>query len=406
MRMKLNMLQQKLARLATYKYVVVVIAAIVFVGMAYLIGGSNNKNYESIDNGSISEDISFIVNKTSINDTVLNDTSFRQECSKCHNSNITRSGISKERCVRCHDSDHGLPSGEPSRYSDLGKQTVHKEHVGYINNRGCTSCHGIPACNSCHSGHRGISDINTSKNCVTCHGNLPESKGHNEERIILKDGSHKWMSRCNTCHLQNELRFKDIAIYDRVNSSQLCGICHSKQYGDTSHYVKEDGIEKQSCVNCHNPHNPAKARFTIEVFSTTTGEIKDKTSEIIEYLDNNKGFVGLFILLILSIIFEHVFGPKKGQVILTKILKIEHGKSKARAIKVSLSQPFDSAVLNDIAEIINGNDAKIVGVSAGNNEVIVFISRDKKDKDKNIIQNIRSISGVSSAGYSKDYETG
>lgn len=394
MHMKWNTLRPKLARFATYKYIIVIIIALSLISIVYLSGAEDS---------SISEDISLIVNKTSVNDTAVNDTTFRQECSKCHNSNMTLSGINKGRCSVCHDSSHALPSGKPSRYTDLGKKTVHREHVGYISNRGCTSCHGIPKCSSCHNGHSGIPDINLSKDCVSCHGVLPEPMGHNEERTIFEEGSHKWMNRCDACHLQSELRFKDIAVYNRTNSSHLCSNCHPEQYGDSSHYVKEDAVEKQSCVSCHNPHSPAKARFSLEGFSTFTGKVKDKVGNLFSYLRDNKGFVGIFVLLLLSVIFEHLFGPKKGQVILTKVLKIEHDKSKARTIKVSLSEPFHSAILDSILGAIKESDVKVLGMSAGNDEIIIFIS--KKNKDKNIINNIKSIHGVSDVEYTKDYET-
>jgi hypothetical protein len=406
------------SKIGAYKYIIVVILAIVLLNGSYLLGFWQKNDIEvnqsinqsikdtlsignGLDNGSISEDISSIVNKTSANDTIITEESFKQECTRCHNSNITYSGIVRERCRYCHDSSHGLPSGDPSRFEDLGRYTVHIEHGGAISNKGCQSCHGIPACNRCHNGHSGIPDINISKNCVNCHGGLPVPKGHNEERNIFKEGSHKWMGRCNTCHLQSELKFKELATYDRENSSQMCSNCHSKQYKDPSHYKIENGIEKQSCVSCHNPHSPATVAFSLEALSN----VKSTLGGMVTYLSEHMGFVALFVLLGLSVIFEYVFRPKKGQVIFSKSLKIEQDKTKARTIKIILSQLFDSSVINQITDILNNNNAKIIGISAGNNEAIIFISRDKKDNDKNIISRIRSISGVSKAEYSKDYES-
>jgi len=393
------MLRQKLARLAIYKYVAIILIMVAVLDTSYL-SGYQGRNSTEIKNDSITGDISSIVNGTSANETLLNAASFKQSCSNCHNSNATYSGINRDGCARCHDSDHALPSGEPSRYNDQGINTIHKQHTGKMATRGCESCHGVPACKSCHAGHSGITDINTSRNCQNCHGGLLQPNGHNEERDIFKKGSHNWMTRCDTCHAGSNLKFKELATYDGSNSSQMCGNCHSKQYKDSSHYVVMNGIEKQKCIDCHNPHSPAGSKFSFEILPAA----QDNIDNISQFLKDRTIFVGLFLLMMISSVFEYTFKPKKGHVILAKHLKIEHDKSKARTIKISLSQPFDSVILNTVTDIIYKNNAKSVGVSAGNDEAIIFISRDKKDKDKNIIKEIRSIPGISKAEYSKDYE--
>lgn len=392
------MLRQKLARLAIYKYVIIVLLTMVVLDASYFSGylGGNSNDIKN----SVTEDISSIVNDTSANETHLNATSFKQSCSTCHNSNITFSGVNRGGCVRCHASDHALPGGEPSRYNDEGKHTIHGVHSGGSPKQSCSSCHGLPSCNNCHTGHKGISDINVSKNCQNCHGGLPQPQGHDEERAIFRKGSHNWMGNCNTCHAGSDLRFKELATYNRTGSSQICGNCHSKEYKESSHYVVVNGIEKQKCIDCHNPHSPGGAKFSLDIIPSAQNEINN----ISEFLKDRTIFVALFFLMMISAVFEYAFKPKKGHVILAKHLKIEHDKSKARTIKISLSQPFDSAILNTVNDIINKNNAKSVGVSAGNNEAIIFISRDKKDKDKNIIKEIRSIPGISKAVYSKDYE--
>lgn len=400
------------------KYIIIVVLAMIILisyFLGYLNKPVNNQSNISIDNtafrdnGSIGETVSFLINKTTANDTSLGMAAFKQECTNCHNSNITPSGINKDGCARCHENGHNMNGfGGPSRYDDQGIDTVHGRHAGQMAAKGCGSCHSIPACNNCHVGHSGLSliDINISKNCVNCHGGLPEPKGHNEERSMFRTGSHKWMSTCKTCHLQSELRFKELENYSRINSSKLCSNCHSKQYKDTSHNKIEngtEGAENHSCVICHNPHSPATAKFSLE---STALSITNKFGNVSGYLSEHLGFVGLFFLLLLSAIVEYTFRPKKGKVILSKNLRMEFDKSKAKTIKISFSQMFDSCIINQMADILNKNNAQIVGISAGNNEAIIFISREKKDKDKIIINSIRSISGVSKAGYSKDYETG
>lgn len=416
---KWNVLRQ---RFAGYKYIIVVLM-VILINTFYFLGylgnqPTNNQSNISIDNvkdnifkdnGPIGETVSSLINKTTANDTSLGMAAFKQECSKCHNSNITYSGINKEGCALCHENGHNTNGlGGPSRYYDQGIDTVHSRHVGQMGAKGCTSCHGIPACNRCHVGHSGLSlvNINVSKNCVNCHGGLPKPKGHNEERMIFRTGSHKWMGTCKTCHLQSELRFKELENYSRVNSSQLCGNCHSKQYKDSSHNKIENGIkgeENQSCIVCHNPHSPATAKFSLE---STASSITNNFGNVKGYLNEHMGFVGLFFLLLLSALIEYTFRPKKGKVILSKNLRVEYDKSKAKTIKISFYQLFDSSIIDQMTDILNNNDAKIVGISAGNNEAIIFISRDNKDKDKTIINSIRSISGVSKAEYSKDYQTG
>lgn len=408
---KWNMLRQRLAKLVIYKYVIIVILAIVILDTSYLLGyiGNDDRgddhfsvdNVNSGDNDSITGDISSLVSRTSVNDTIINTSSFKQRCSNCHNISMTSSGVNTGNpgCHSCHGGEHPSEGeSEPSRYNDAGpRRTIHNEHTK-SGNQQCVQCHSPPACTKCHNGHVGIDNFNVSKDCKTCHMGLPNPIGHSEERTTFKSSMHSWAT-CDTCHKKAEFGFKDLATYSFDNSSQLCANCHSKQYKDSGHYIINDGKEEKRCIDCHNPHSYGEPTFSlkgIEGISTVTDNITG-------YLNNNMGFVGLFALLVLSAIFEYVFRPKKGQVILTKHLKIEHDKSKARTIKISLGS-FDHHIVNQITDILDINNAEIVGISAGNNEAIVFISRDKKDNDKNIIKNIRSISGVLKAEYSKDYE--
>lgn len=110
--------------------------------------------------------------------------------------------------------------------------------------------------------------------CGNCHTksidrlkNEPVTNGKNAHwDINMKHAGTKVMD-CITCHDQNDLdqlvtiTGKPLSI---DHSFQLCGQCHSSQYQDWlggAHGKRLGGWAPprtvNSCVNCHNPHQPA-----------------------------------------------------------------------------------------------------------------------------------------------------
>lgn len=340
-----------------------------------------------------------------VSNATTNVTVYSGSCSDCHNKSLSRSGVDTGRCSICHmEAPHGNPK-PPSRFSDMGKKTVHKEHSsGVTNQRECQGCHAPPACNKCHAGHVSTPKFNVSKTCQECHGGFPEPRGHQDQRYTFKNSAHSWIGRCNTCHKGTELRFKSLVTYNLSDSSQLCSNCHSAQYKDTAHYTKNNVsgiiIEDKKCVDCHNPHTVGAGAELPLVESST---LEKKLDDIIDIIVNNAAWTVLIILLICSIIIEYIFRPKEGNIILSKGLKVEHSKSRARSIRIMSSQKLSSSIIRELTCVLDKNNVDLLGISAGDEETVLFVSVAKKDREK-VVEDIISISGILKAEYTKDYD--
>jgi nitrate/TMAO reductase-like tetraheme cytochrome c subunit len=127
--------------------------------------------------------------------------------------------------------------------------------------------------------------------CQNCHNaplakmqniNLEQKKAHWD--IEINHASAKVM-KCTTCHQAsnmdylNSLSGQPISI-DR--SFELCSQCHSTQYKDWlggAHGKSVNGWKPpriaKTCVNCHNPHNPAfESRWPSRLVKTDKIDLK------------------------------------------------------------------------------------------------------------------------------------
>ena len=64
---------------------------------------------------------------------------------------------------------------------------------------------------------------------------------------------------------------------------------------------------------------------------------------------------------------------------------------------------MNSYILWELTDILDKNGIELLGISAGNEETVLFISVARKDKEK-VIEDIRAISEVVKAEYTKDYD--
>lgn len=398
--MKSNMLPKIRVKVATYKSFIVANKLLILIGTAIfllLISFYIDYQYANTDSNST---IDGIIDETS----TVNVTVYGDNCYSCHNKSLSRSGVDTGRCGTCHEqAPHNNPE-PPGRFSDIGRKTIHIEHTRSVTNqKSCQGCHAVPACNSCHSGHASTPEFNVSKTCQECHGGFPEPRGHKEQRLAFKESAHSWMGRCSACHQGTELKFKTLATYNLTNSSQLCSNCHVVQYKDTSHYSASNVggiiIENRKCVDCHDPHVGLKPKIALGIPSSVTIGINN----IFNILVNNAAWTVLIIILICSIIIEYIFRPQKGNIILSKRLRVEHSKLNARAIRITSSQKLSSSILYELTDVFDRNNIELLGISAGNDETVIFANITKKDKKK-IIEDIISISGILKAEYTKDYD--
>lgn len=400
-------IRQTFAGIVTYKLAILFGLAIILIAVALFANFSPTSK--------ITKDVSNLTNISNVSDQIINQTAnqtinqvinYNGRCQDCHNRQLSVSGVDRDGCYGCHSDAHG--SKAPSRYNDITGSTVHSKHSSPNTNQEiCAQCHTVPSCDYCHSGHgKSILDINTRNNCQSCHGSLPDPRGHPDQRSTFDDSMHGWMGKCNTCHDQNKdkLGFKNFGTYNRSNtteSSLLCATCHSKQYDNTNHPIGVKENDRGKCVNCHNPHErPIKEGYLPKIGFSILQFIKD----VGKVIGDNLGIVLIIIVFICSILFEYFFKPKPGNVILSKTLRVEHNKSKARAIKLTTDKPLNR-VLTNINDILYRDNADLIGVSGNDKDIVIFVSigGDKENKE-NLIKDLRSIEGISNVEYSDEYE--
>jgi len=321
-------------------------------------------------------------------------------CEKCHNQEIEKSrvGVNTDLCSSCHESAHNAREGEsPSRYYgvDLHGRSIHSSHSGTNTQAGCIDCHAKPSCNRCHSSHA-IKDRTISGNCQLCHGQLPDPKGHLEQLSTFRKSMHGLMDSCSTCHSNGKLHFKDLTVFEMNESSQLCYICHSKQYTDDKHGA---GIgTSRKCVDCHDPHGEKPKLFDIKL--PESGEL---TSTIKDLIFHNVVGIILIFLLCATVIAEYALTPKEGKIVLAKSLRVESEKSQAMAIKVTMEDMSSASnlyVMNRIGNILNRPGITLLGMVTSMKDIILFV----KGANEGLVEQIQTIDGVKSAEYSDDYE--
>jgi hypothetical protein len=87
--------------------------------------------------------------------------------------------------------------------------------------------------------------------------------------VVMAHGSHNRNNNCFNCHDEHNLQLLQTRDGHEVkfdSSPQLCGSCHGPTYRDwevgvhgrTGGYwdTRAGGINRQICVDCHNPHSP------------------------------------------------------------------------------------------------------------------------------------------------------
>jgi hypothetical protein len=147
---------------------------------------------------------------------------------------------------------------------------VHKYHQGNISNLppanyierhteiiiSCDSCHvftpnQITDCKVCHKGN---DHVKKDVVCSNCHGYISELFIHNTVKLVTHDkfGDKSCVVMCHSEDKVSLRLFNNIPV-PITESQRLCKQCHYGTYNDWTgglHY------SNQTCVDCHNPHNP------------------------------------------------------------------------------------------------------------------------------------------------------
>ena len=123
---------------------------------------------------------------------------------------------------------------------------------------------------------RDVHGTSVGISCTTCHGSQAQS-------ALLKADAPKDFHdglkvdhggiACASCHDQDRslLHLADGSKLEFDQSLQLCAQCHGVQYRDYSRGahggmngywdLRRGGRERNTCVDCHSPHNPAYERM-------------------------------------------------------------------------------------------------------------------------------------------------
>ncbi|WP_196890811.1 cytochrome c3 family protein [Aureivirga marina] len=106
--------------------------------------------------------------------------------------------------------------------------------------------------------HEGV----TAKDCKSCHEYLKKSHWN----ISLNHADDNAMN-CATCHNQDEMNNLSSLTNKNINfnnSYQICSQCHSTQFNEWKNGAHGKQLTgwgepkvRQTCVGCHNPHDPA-----------------------------------------------------------------------------------------------------------------------------------------------------
>ena len=315
-----------------------------------------------------------------------------EQCQGCHATVKPMKPPLTKDCLNCH-SNHD--SGQPTVTDPDSVHGIHS-HTLKPSARSCGStCHlGIITCTNCHNFHergnkpqKGENDsignitlqynnVNIT-NCISCHGQLPQPKGHDNFRNALSVSKHKWMN-CRTCHINDnnfELHFKDLLSISINDSINLCKICHSLQYNE----LKEGrhGAGNKTCIDCHNPHTTQfsgpnfqiipKITPTINLstsIDTTMGNTRQWLVKNIPML-NNPIAVFIIILVIVITISEIVLSNKEtGTKIVHNMVKIQENDDILKTLEIRLK----NNEINSVNDILERNGVHILGMTMSKEE--------------------------------------
>ena len=186
---------------------------------------------------------------------------------KIKGDKVIHAPVEKKACVRCHDThssnNKALLKEKPAKLCIQCHKEVNKKykfsHLPFRKGN-CLKCHsghssndrrflkkqGSEICINCHKITANLNQKHryklTNKNCLSCHN----PHGSNSNKLLRKTGHKPYKDKkCSTCH-KNKEKF----------SSLVCFSCHKEEKKSFSklHNHLLGGINKNSCLICHDPH--------------------------------------------------------------------------------------------------------------------------------------------------------
>jgi hypothetical protein len=370
-------------------------------------------------------------------------------CRDCHGAVKPLSPVTKD-CMDCHQHHGDVDDPKPSTSADKA-HNIHQNTWDSSTQKGyCTDCHTSPIdCKKCHNTHETVnkSGNNNISNCASCHGALPDPRGHSNFRGALSDSKHNWMN-CQTCHLplnatsgfNIELHFKDLLVTPINNSIFLCKICHSLEYNELKKGTH--GSVNTTCVDCHNPHTTSLSGGTGPTVGSRTMQSGTKPGAADIQVNDNTGnsntnissvtksitsainssgdwltdkvpilqnpfALGIILIVLLATCTDVILTKhEEGKKVAYSMVKIQAGEDTFRTLEIKLRN-MDS--INSVNKVLSASGT-IMGTTSMKEKdyglkYVVFVDVPNADTNiESMMAEISAIDGVESAEVTDKYE--
>lgn len=326
------------------------------------------------------------------------------DCSMCHKTEpgvaVIRAKdtieINNQTCLRCHSSDYPpTPMGYSTHLAHVGKFSAKVDflsrHPKAIESFSCSDCHVNIGqnCQNCHRKSIPHISLPLGYNCKGCHGELDnlfrhptiDLKIHN----IFNIGN---ITDCKMCHNPDNMASLRLANGDAVSIQEphkLCYQCHSNYYNlwnSGMHYsnktipdlytisstygvdvvtqapaimgILNDRWQKDNtCVNCHNPHNPSEL-YQLPVMGP------DRTTGVDVIGPNLSYVIALIVIVIVAailVIKKKKIKPSELKLSGLKLSEIKMPKLKIPKISIPISLSVERSDKSDsVGEVEDRSD--------------------------------------------------
>lgn len=314
------------------------------------------------------------------------------DCSMCHKTapgNVAIRAadtieINNVTCLKCHNSEYPPELiGYNTHLAHVGKYSAKVDYISrhpkVVNSLSCSGCHTNIGenCRNCHVKNIPHIQPPLGYNCKGCHGQLDKLFQHSIVDLKIHNiFGLNGTSACVMCHNPDSMTSLKLASGDVVSiqeSHRLCFQCHSSHYNlwnSGKHYSNntvpsdeelrlsngmgfgmgddipairselEDAWRRENtCVNCHNPHNPSEL-YQLPV-TMHDGIMR---IDIVTIVGSNLIYTGTVLIAIIVIVV--IFIIKKRGLKLSELKLSDIKLPKLRLPKISI--PVSISVEKDV----------------------------------------------------------
>lgn len=183
--------------------------------------------------------------------------------------------LTVEDCVKCHEEQpNQINAKGASHKTEIDCQSCHEGHRPMSENN-------IPQCSDCHEG----SNHYEVDNCLGCHD------PHAPLEVKL-DGEHK--SVCISCHSgPNE----EMLASPSMHADFACNFCHADMHGNIPecvdcHEPHSVSMTQANCVTCHQAHKPLELTYPDDTSSELCGACHETALTTLRASKTKHGKIG------------------------------------------------------------------------------------------------------------------